>query len=656
MTDKKLMLAGMAFVLLLSAAYLLIAGHKPFSLDATMPFDDTLFMELGRQIAAGHWLGEYDGRTLLKGPGYPLFLAGVSLSGLSLGVMQGLFHILACLAMAAVFWRPLRSWILAVVIFALLLWHPEVLNQERVLRDVFYTDLVLLLLASLFYGLFLVQRLWAVALWAVLSGLLLGWAWLTREEGVWLFPALVLLYGAALVKLPLSRVLVSFFLMMILFAGVLGGFRYGNWVHYNTWVGVDTKEASFKEVVSLLQGVKVGEPVPYVPVSAVVREKLYTVSPTLASVRDYLEPGRARWQSGCAHYPQSCGDIAAGWFPFALRGTAAYYGHHESPAKAAAFYGAIIKEVEAACRAEVLECGSSVLTQVPPMTREQWLAIPGIFWQGLGQIVAGVSGEVGKRASRGVPAQIESAREFLNQPPIRGTEPVLDKLTISGLYYDSKTPGAWFKAGVTNAMGQQEPQIITRFASPELRQRYGPEASQQRFVLQTDCTVVCIFKFSAADGSVYTIGLDKLIAAGGHRFRGERAALVIDQVRGVRVEGDNSPAVLRSLAVTDYLMGLYGRLMPGLTLAGAGAFLLACIVALLRRRLSTPWVIAASLWALAATRLVILTLLDASAFPGFFSGYVLPAWLVAAVAAPLSIFCLWRYVLDWRVESRESSS
>jgi hypothetical protein len=267
-----------------------------------------------------------------------------------------------------------------------------------------------------------------------------------------------------------------------------------------------------------------------------------------------------------------------------------------------------------------------------------------------------VSGEVGERASRGAPAQIESAREFLNQPPIRATEPVLDKLTLSGLYYDSKTPGAWFKAGVTNALGQPEPQIITRFASPELRQRYGPEASQQRFVLQTDCTVVCIFKFSASDGAVYTIGLDRLVAAGGHRFMGNRSALVIDQVRGVRVEGDDSPAVQRSLAVADYLMGLYGRLMPGLTLAGVVAFLLAGIVALMRRELSTPLVMAASLWALAATRLVILTLLDASSFPGFFSGYVLPAWMVVAVAAPLSIFCLWRYLLDWRVESRESSS
>jgi hypothetical protein len=40
--------------------------------DAT--HDDGLFMALGRSLAEGHWLGDFNQFTLMKGPGFPAFV------------------------------------------------------------------------------------------------------------------------------------------------------------------------------------------------------------------------------------------------------------------------------------------------------------------------------------------------------------------------------------------------------------------------------------------------------------------------------------------------------------------------------------------------------------------------------------------------------
>ncbi len=39
------------------------------------PHDDTLFVGLALSILQGNWLGDYNQFTLMKGSGYPLFIA-----------------------------------------------------------------------------------------------------------------------------------------------------------------------------------------------------------------------------------------------------------------------------------------------------------------------------------------------------------------------------------------------------------------------------------------------------------------------------------------------------------------------------------------------------------------------------------------------------
>ena len=60
------------------------------------PHDDTLFVGLALNILQGEWLGAYNQFTLMKGSGYPLFIALSNLLGLPLILSQELLYLGSC--------------------------------------------------------------------------------------------------------------------------------------------------------------------------------------------------------------------------------------------------------------------------------------------------------------------------------------------------------------------------------------------------------------------------------------------------------------------------------------------------------------------------------------------------------------------------------
>src|SRR5262249_29682919 len=67
---------------LILVVYLAAAGAAPVSVRMDQRYDDALFIRLGEAIASGRWLGDYNVLTLVKGPVFPLLLAGASFTGI----------------------------------------------------------------------------------------------------------------------------------------------------------------------------------------------------------------------------------------------------------------------------------------------------------------------------------------------------------------------------------------------------------------------------------------------------------------------------------------------------------------------------------------------------------------------------------------------
>ena len=58
-----------------SLAYVFVVAHTPLAVQPDGVHDDEFFMSKGLNLAEGHWFGPYSQFTLMKGPGYPAFLA-----------------------------------------------------------------------------------------------------------------------------------------------------------------------------------------------------------------------------------------------------------------------------------------------------------------------------------------------------------------------------------------------------------------------------------------------------------------------------------------------------------------------------------------------------------------------------------------------------
>src|ERR1700730_6653851 len=97
------------YVIFLLLAYTIVAVHTPIAVYPDAYYDDGLFMMLGRSLAEGKWLGRFSQFTLMKGPGYPAFLAGANWLGISVSLAHALFHCFAITSFVAICHRFIKS-------------------------------------------------------------------------------------------------------------------------------------------------------------------------------------------------------------------------------------------------------------------------------------------------------------------------------------------------------------------------------------------------------------------------------------------------------------------------------------------------------------------------------------------------------------------
>src|SRR5438270_5526742 len=85
--------------LILVALKIWLVAAQPVVAHANASFDDRLFLALAEQIIHGHWLGPYSQFTLMKGPMYPLFIAGAYLLHVPLPLAQHFLYLTGCAAL-----------------------------------------------------------------------------------------------------------------------------------------------------------------------------------------------------------------------------------------------------------------------------------------------------------------------------------------------------------------------------------------------------------------------------------------------------------------------------------------------------------------------------------------------------------------------------
>jgi hypothetical protein len=618
--------------------------------------DDGLFMRLGASLASGNWLGDFSQFTLMKGPGYPAFLAITNFSGLSVAATHGLFQFAAILVAAWAVYALTSSRAIAVVTLIILSFYPIAFMPEllRVVRDQIYwaqTISVLLLFAVVFLA--PPRACCAAVIGAGLAGSMLGWAWLTREEGAWYLPGLGLLFAGAIAihrreRRELLALVRNLGVAAAAFLVIYGGFIVGNRLVYGAFVGVDFKEHNFESTLELLADVDVGPRLAYVPVTNLARAEIAKVSPAFAPLSKALAPGQpifVGWNSlGCVVYPGTCGDIAGGWFMWALRDAAAENGFYQSPAIASESFGRIASEIAAACSTGRLNCRHRWLSYLPPLTVVQWTALPSAMLSALDRIifldpslpVIEEKPSIGRRDAE----YLDFLHEPYVDPPIQRSY----QLIVRGWYRDTESPD-WPIFKVYAEQGLEIQSSITRLASPDLQQHFSdPAADHNRFAISFLCPNICVVATLGAQHRELRITVDH---DGPTSTISESAVLYVDSVADGNASQITNPAQNLAARARLWLVRIYTVLIPVLSIAGVFAAIAASWRAIKRRTPDVVLLTALAAWTLVVTRIVLLALIEVSSFPATSMRYAAPAAYLAVIAAILSIVAFTHAVMPW---------
>jgi hypothetical protein len=632
--------------------YTLVALHTPLTLYPTAMGDDGTFMLSGQYLSAGDWLGPFNSFTLMKGPGYPAFLAVANWLGMPVSFAQALFHSATIVVLVTIAQRFMKSYLLSGLLFALLLWHPYSLDVfgRRIVRERIYCEQMLLLFATMAAALFLEWPPKRRITWAAISGATLGWFWLTREEGASFVPAMVVLAAAAaLVAWRAARVgefAAALLVLIAVFAATQVGFRGVNWWAYGKFVGVDFKEANFQRALGAIHSVRSGGTKPFVSVTRAARDRIYDVSPSFASLKGYIESDEAvgYWDSnildlGCRihpNYPESCKEIQAGWFVWILRGGAATTGHYSSPTEASTFFGRVADEITAACANGALECAPQPIPEMPPFDWSQLAhQLPSLYLKAI-RLLIPLDPHLDIPPSVGSGAVFKARLRFLNYPLYarsKNDPEAGDNYTFTGWYHNSGRD--WITVAAKMPGGSAANVDIDRLESPDVSTSFkDPSASRQRFSIRTDCTDDCILTVEGSDGAT----LEKRLAELGNppgSFNVGTGTFYIDS-KTVLPDPTESPADRYFGRVRAAVLTAYPYIFLPTLFVGLLAFLAATFVSARKTAFNGCYTIALSWWLVVFLQVSSLSLIDAVAFPAVNGLYIGPAHFALVCAAVFS--------------------
>jgi hypothetical protein len=335
----------------------------------TAGHDDFLFLRLAASIAEGEWLGVYDNLTLIKGPFYALWMAFLYKLGIPLLLGNQLLYTFAGIV-AAISLRPViqSNWGLLLV-FLVVLFNPMTFSLGHVARvdrfGIYPAQTLLVHACALGLLLRYSQSVRENMGWFVGLGICLGSFLITREAAFWVYPGLALM-ALVMIFLPKLKLEALSRCRFIPWVGVLllviipsQMVSFANWKTYEFWGVTEYGNTTFAKAYGALNRVLPKSSNLRVPVSKEVLTLVYKQSPAFAELETLLE-GRvgASWSLTSERELQQemDGEIAGGWFMWALRDAAFYNLKHQWFGKSEDFYGKVADEINTACDESRLEC------------------------------------------------------------------------------------------------------------------------------------------------------------------------------------------------------------------------------------------------------------------------------------------------------------
>jgi hypothetical protein len=583
-------------------------------LPLSAPHDDSNFIEHAKTIAAGLWFGPYDVLTLIKGPFFPLFLAAISELGISLPLAHELTYFGACLVACWAI-RPLvRDDRALAAAFVFVFFNPLLTDAIawRANRS-HISGSVSLLTAACAAALFVRRKEPVRSLigWAAGLGCAFGAFWLTREEGIWLVPFVLIAFvpfayrALRFGREPLALRAVVVALPAAIWLGGLAAIAIVNGHTYGWATIVEVQSPEFVSAYGSLERIAHAPSDRRVPVPEEALRQAFRISPAAAELRPMLEGTRGNdWRGySCAQFATCDGGIAGGWFMWAFREAVAAAGHYKSGAEARAFFIRLAAEIDAACDAGRVTCNGKPSSLAPPLGIGDVPLLAQRFAAGAGMF-AGLAGFNLMPAEAPAPpaplrADYNEIAGSLGSPP--------DRRLVSGWIVDPDE----IDVKAMNDGAPDSSATLTFIPTPDFYKLFDTPFA--RFSLSTSCTVACTLHVVDTGGATVDIPVEP------RDFRRGRLTFHIDSITPLGGSGRMTPAKFSTLGE---IARFYGALGPWL--AVLCVLLIAYRIASAAARRETPddaAALSAGAAVSVAALLAILTVVDTFSFSAFNSEY-----------------------------------
>ena len=331
--------------------------------------DDLLMVNMAEGFLKGQWLGDYSPYILMKGCFFPILLALINLTGIPYLAFLDILNSIACVFFVWQMRHLIKKKHYLLVLFVVLLFDPCMFSArtfQRVYRSSF-VEMQTLFLFGGYFGLYFTvlfkeksdrhYRL-NIFLYSLFNGFKLWAIWNTREESAWMLPFVVVASAIILIELikrsdfrhlsakKLCRaILIPLIPLLILFIGNETVAQL-NKHYYGEHIRLEEVDGNFADALKTIYSIKNETDIPYASVSREKIERLYAVSPALASIRpeldkrldDYIGAGRNTGSN----------EIEDGWFFWALKSAPFINGVADTLPKSEAFWKAVNDEINAA--------------------------------------------------------------------------------------------------------------------------------------------------------------------------------------------------------------------------------------------------------------------------------------------------------------------
>ena len=325
--------------------------------------DEYLMMYQAEQLADGNYLGPYNYLTLVKGIGFPVFLALSYKIGVPLLSLFSIFYAITCLVALIPIRRIIKKPSLQLLAFLLLLFCPATMdyNVQLIYRNMLIIPQSILLVSSLMMVFYHIndRTMNGLVFWTSIVSFAWIFMWHTREDTIWSLPLMLVVWTISIIsiikyskksesprKQSFKKCAIITSPFLVLFASIQA-ISFINYKSYGIYTTNQLNSSNYTKAVMLMMKVKPTQEVERVEITRDTLLKLYEISPSLATLKNAIEYDYEN-NTGLVLAHEDNGEINEDLITWELTGAASSQGYYQDAQTAEKFWGDIYAEIKQA--------------------------------------------------------------------------------------------------------------------------------------------------------------------------------------------------------------------------------------------------------------------------------------------------------------------